>query len=58
MEKAKSDEADAKFRTAIMTQACDNLVVDVRGPMSDMKLNEMLRNYAANFGVTGDDVKT
>ncbi len=58
MEKAKSDEADAKFRTAIMTQACDNLVVDVPETMIDMKLNEILRNYAANFGVTGDDVKT
>lgn len=58
MEKAKSDEADAKFRTAIMTQACDNLVVDVPETMIDMKLNEILRNYATNFGVTGDDVKT
>lgn len=58
MEKAKSDEADAKFRTAIMTQACDNLVVDVPETMIDIKLNEILRNYAANFGVTGDDVKT
>ena len=58
MEKAKSDEADAKFRTAIMTQACDNLVVDVPETMIDMKLNEILRNYAANFGVTGDDIKT
>ena len=58
MEKAKSDEAEAKFRTAIMTQACDNLVVDVPETMIDMKLNEILRNYAANFGVTGDDVKT
>ncbi len=58
MEKAKSDEADAKFRTEIMTQACDNLVVDVPETMIDMKLNEILRNYAANFGVSGDDVKT
>ena len=58
MEKAKSDEADAKFRTEIMTQACDNLVVDLPETMIDMKLNEILRNYAANFGVTGDDVKT
>ena len=58
MEKAKSDEADAKFRTEIMTQACDNLIVDVPETMIDMKLNEILRNYAANFGVTGDDVKT
>ena len=41
-----------------MTQACDNLVVDVPETMIDMKLNEILRNYAANFGVTGDDVKT
>ena len=58
MDKAKSDEAEAKFRTEIMTQACDNLVVDVPETMIDMKLNEILRNYAANFGVTGDDVKT
>ena len=58
MEKAKSDEADAKFRTEIMTQACDNLVVDLPETMIDMKLNEILRNYAANFGVTGDDIKT
>ena len=58
MEKAKIDEADAKFRTEIMTQACDNLVVDLPETMIDMKLNEILRNYAANFGVTGDDVKT
>ena len=58
MEKAKSDEAEAKFRTEIMTQACDNLVVDLPETMIDMKLNEILRNYAANFGVTGDDIKT
>lgn len=58
MEKAKSDEAEAKYRTDIMTQACDNMTVDVPETMVDAKLNEILRSYAANFGVQGDDVST
>ncbi len=58
MEKAKSDEAEAKYRTDIMTQACDNMTVDVPDTMVDAKLNEILRSYAANFGVQGDDVST
>lgn len=58
MEKSKTDEAEAKFRTDIMTKACDNLTVEVPETMIDVKLNEILRSYAANFGVQGDDVST
>lgn len=58
MEKSKTDEAEAKFRTDIMTKACDNLTVEVPDTMIDVKLNEILRSYAANFGVQGDDVST
>lgn len=58
MEKAKTDEAEAKYRTDIMTQACDNMTVEVPETMIDVKLNEILRSYAANFGVQGDDVST
>lgn len=58
MEKTKTDEVEAKFRTDIMTKACDNLTVEVPETMIDVKLNEILRSYAANFGVQGDDVST
>lgn len=58
LEKTKTDEVEAKFRTEIMQKACDNMTVDVPDSMVDVKLNEILRSYAANFGVQGDDVST
>lgn len=58
LEKTKTDEVEAKFRTEIMQKACDNMTVDVSDSMVDVKLNEILRSYAANFGVQGDDVST
>mgnify|MGYP000206957873 FL=1 len=51
-EKQQQELADNKFRSDIIRQACDNMTVDIPAVMVDDKLEEMVRNYAANFGFT------
>lgn len=51
-EKQQQELADNKFRSDILRQACDNMTVDIPAVMVDDKLEEMVRNYAANFGFT------
>ena len=49
-------QAESAFRSLIMRQACDNMIVDVPDVMIQEKAEEMIRNYAANFGLTDRSV--
>ena len=51
-EKQQQEQAENKFRSDIMRQACDNMTVEIPEVMIEDKLEEIVRNYAANFGFT------
>ena len=51
-EKQQQEMADNRFRSEIIRKACENMTVDIPAVMIDDKLEEMVRNYAANFGFT------
>lgn len=48
----KDEQVEAKFRSEIMRQACENMTVQIPEVMIDEKVEEAIRNYAANFGMT------
>ena len=56
LEKTADNKVEGDYRTAIITQACDNMTCDIPDTMVDMKIEEFIRNYAANLGLTGDDM--
>jgi len=56
LEESVNAEAERKWRTDIMTQACDNMTVELPECMINAKETELLRSYAQNFGVQGGDV--
>lgn len=56
LEETAEEQAEGEFRTAIMKQACDNMTVEIPQVMVDDKVEEALRNYAANFGMTDKDM--
>lgn len=56
LQQTNDEQADGEFRTAIMKQACDNMTVEIPKVMVDDKVEEVLRNYAANFGLTDRDL--
>ena len=58
MEKRVVDNAESSFYSAIMTQACDNMTVEIPEILIKAKLDELLHNYAANFGVSDPKVTT
>ena len=56
LQQTNDEQAEGEFRTAIMKQACDNMTVEIPKVMVDDKVEEVLRNYAANFGLTDRDL--
>ncbi len=46
------EQAESAFRSLIMKQAADNMSVEVPDVMIQEKAEEIVRNYAANFGMT------
>lgn len=52
IQKRYDEQADAEFRSEIMKKACDNMSVEVPEVMIGDKVEEIVRNYAANFGMT------
>ena len=50
------DQDEAQFRSDAMTKACENMEVSVPDVMVDDKVEEIIRNYAANFGMTDRSV--
>ena len=56
LEKKAGEHADTEFRTEIMRQAAENLTVTIPEAMIADKSEEILRNYAANFGMNSRDM--
>ena len=52
-----NDQAENVFRSLIMKQAADNMSCDVPDSMIQEKAEEIIRNYAANFGMTDRSVE-
>ena len=52
-----NDQAENVFRSLIMKQAADNMSCDVPDAMIQEKAEEIIRNYAANFGMTDRNVE-
>lgn len=52
IEKRFSEQADSAFRSEIVKKAIDNMTVKVPSSMIASKAEDILRNYAANFGMT------
>lgn len=50
LEKSAQDQTESAFRTAVVAKACDNMTVDIPPVMIDAKVEEIIRNYAANYG--------
>ena len=56
LEKTADNKVEGEYRNAIITQACDNMTCEVPDSMVDQKIEEFIRNYAANLGLTGDEM--
>ncbi len=56
LEKKANEKADTEFRTEVMRQAAENLTVTIPEAMIAEKTEEILRNYAANFGMNSRDM--
>ena len=52
IEKRFSEQADSAFRSEVVKKAIDNMTVTVPNSMIASKVEDILRNYAANFGLT------
>ena len=57
IEKRRQDEAEDKVRSEIMHKAAENMTVDIPEVMVQEKVEEILRNYAANFGMNSRDME-
>ena len=51
LEKTAADKAESEFKSEIMRKAAENLTVEIPEAMIAEKAEEILRNYAANFGM-------
>ena len=56
LQKNKEEQAENAFRSLIMKQAADNMTVEIPQVMLAEKAEEIVRNYAANFGMTDRSV--
>lgn len=56
LQKSKDEQAENAFRSLIMKQAADNMTVEIPQVMLAEKAEEIVRNYAANFGMTDRSV--
>ena len=57
IEKRRQDEAEEKVRSEIMHKAAENMTVEIPEVMVQEKVEETLRNYAANFGLNSRDME-
>lgn len=54
--KSRTERADADFRNEIMRQAVENISVDIPEVMIEEKVEDILRNYASQFGMRDRNV--
>ena len=57
IEKRRQEEAEAQVRAAIMAKAAENMTVEIPEVMIHEKEEEIIRNYAANFGLNSRDME-
>ena len=57
MEKRRKDEAEDQVRSEIMRKAAENMTVEIPEVMFEEKMEELVRNYAANFGLNSRDIE-
>ena len=60
--KVRTERAEADFRNEIMRQAAENITADIPDVMIEEKIEDILRNYASQFGLRDnntslDDIK-
>lgn len=56
LEKKANEKAESDFRSEVMRQAAENLTATIPESMITGKTEEILRNYAANFGMNSRDM--
>lgn len=56
LQKRYNDQAEAEFRSEVMRKACDNMTVELPDVMVNDKLEEIIRNYASQFGMNDQSV--
>ena len=52
MQKRYEEQAESAFRSLLIKKACDNMTVEIPEVMLTDKAEEIIRNYASNFGMT------
>lgn len=56
LSKVRTERAEADFRNEIMRQAAENITADIPAVMIDEKVEDILRNYASQFGMRDNSV--
>lgn len=56
LEKRKTEQREGEVRADLMHKAIDNMTVEVPEVMVKEKAEEIIRNYARNFGVTDSSI--
>ena len=56
LSKVRAERAEADFRNAIMRQAAENITADIPAVMIEEKVEDILRNYASQFGMRDNSV--
>ena len=56
LQKKADADAESSFKNAIIQKACDNMTVSIPDVMIDDKVEEILRNYASQFGMADRDM--
>ena len=51
LEKKAAEKAESEFRTAVLFKAAENMTVTIPQAMITEKTEELLRNYASNYGM-------
>ena len=54
--KRKEESAESAFKDEVVRKACEAMTVDVPAVMYEEKVDEFLRNYAAQFGMSDPDM--
>lgn len=55
--KRKDEQVENKFRSDVLRQAVANMTVDIPAVMIDDKVEEMIRGYAANYGLSDRSIE-
>ena len=56
LEKRNNEQAETEFRRELIQKACDNMSVTIPPVMVADKAEEIIRNYAANFGLRDNNM--